>query len=74
MQMKEVSLSELEIWYKDQLKNRFKKEHKVLKQLMDQIQKEIAEGCRTAFIDGWKCWFGIDCDINCIGCIYCTSC
>jgi DNA repair exonuclease SbcCD ATPase subunit len=41
--MKEVSLSELEVWYKDQLKNRFKKEHKVLKQLMDQIQKEIAE-------------------------------
>jgi hypothetical protein len=41
--MKEVQLQELEQWYDKQIKNRFKKEHKVLKQLFDQVQREIAE-------------------------------
>jgi hypothetical protein len=49
--MKEINLEELEEWYLKQLKNRFKKEHKILQKLFKMSERELAETK-----NGFKSW------------------
>ncbi|MHA1766245.1 MAG: hypothetical protein ACTSW5_13980 [Promethearchaeota archaeon] len=50
--MQEISLDELEDWYLEQLKIRFKREHKVLKKFFSMSEKELGQ-TKNAFTT-WK--------------------
>jgi hypothetical protein len=49
--MKEIELSELETWYMKKLKDRFKKEHKVLEKFFQMAERELAEA--KAALNNW---------------------
>ena len=50
--MQEISLEEIEDWYLEQLKIRFKREHKVLSKFFSVSEKELAQ-TRNSF-NTWK--------------------